>query len=55
VLDIYTNCKKSWLEGNDVLEGGKGADYFDCGEGIDIVLDFEPANEDIIKNDCETS
>jgi Ca2+-binding RTX toxin-like protein len=42
-------------EGNDVLEGDKGADYFDCGEGIDIVLDFEPANGDIIKNDCETS
>jgi hypothetical protein len=42
-------------EGNDVLEGDKGADYFDCGEGIDIVLDFEPANADIIKNDCETS
>lgn len=32
----------------DVLEGGEGADYFDCGDGIDIVMDFEPANGDII-------
>jgi hypothetical protein len=42
-------------EGNDVLEGDAGGDYFDCGEGIDIVLGFKPAEGDIIKNDCETS
>jgi Ca2+-binding RTX toxin-like protein len=42
-------------EGNDVLEGDAGGDYFDCGEGIDIVLGFNPAEGDIIKNDCETS
>jgi Ca2+-binding RTX toxin-like protein len=41
--------------GNVVLEGGEGADFFDCGDGIDIVLDFEPAQGDIIKDDCETS
>ena len=42
-------------EGNDVLEGDKGADVFNCGEGIDIVIDFNPAQGDIINNDCETS
>ena len=41
--------------GNDVLEGGDGADYFDCGDRIDVVLDYEPANGDVIKSDCETS
>lgn len=29
---IFSDC-----EGGS-LEGGKGADYFDCGEGIDIVV-----------------
>ena len=42
-------------EGNDVLEGDKGADYFACGEGIDIVLDFNPKDGDIINDECETS
>ena len=43
------------LEGNDALEGDSGADYFNCGDEIDIVLDFEPADGDIITIDCETS
>jgi hypothetical protein len=34
---------------------GTRADYFDCGDGIDIVLDFNPAEGDIIKDDCETA
>jgi Ca2+-binding RTX toxin-like protein len=42
-------------EGNDVLEGDKGGDFFNCGDGIDIVLDFNPAEGDIITIDCETS
>jgi Ca2+-binding RTX toxin-like protein len=42
-------------EGNDVLEGDVGADYFNCGDGIDIVLGFNPAEGDIITDDCETS
>jgi Ca2+-binding RTX toxin-like protein len=25
---------------NDDLKGGTGADYFDCGKGIDEILDF---------------
>ena len=42
-------------EGNDVLEGDAGADVFDCGDGIDIVLGFNPGDGDIINNNCETS
>lgn len=32
--------------------GGPGNDYFDCNEGIDIVLDFN-ANEDTVNSNCE--
>src|SRR5215208_709717 len=41
--------------GNDVLKGGDntGANYFDCGEGIDIIIDFDPARGDITAGNCE--
>jgi Ca2+-binding RTX toxin-like protein len=39
--------------GNDVLIGGPGSDYFDCGDGIDEVLDFNPAQGDVIQGNCE--
>lgn len=41
--------------GNDVLKGGEdsGANYFDCGEGIDIIIDFNPARGDITSGTCE--
>jgi hypothetical protein len=41
--------------GNDVLKGGEnsGANYFDCGEGIDIIVDFNPARGDITAGNCE--
>jgi Ca2+-binding RTX toxin-like protein len=41
--------------GNDVLKGGKdsGANYFDCGEGIDIIIDFNPAKGDVTAGNCE--
>jgi hypothetical protein len=39
--------------GNDVLIGGPGADYFDCGDGIDTVLDFNPAQGDVMAGNCE--
>jgi Ca2+-binding RTX toxin-like protein len=41
--------------GNDVLKGGKdsGANYFDCGEGIDIIIDFNPARGDVTAGNCE--
>src|SRR5215212_2158202 len=33
--------------GNDILRGGSGADYFGCGEGLDIILDFDQAEGDV--------
>ena len=31
--------------GNGVLKGGEnsGANYFDCGDGLDTIIDFNPA------------
>jgi Ca2+-binding RTX toxin-like protein len=39
--------------GDDILEGGPGQDYFNCGDGLDIVLDFSTEEGDIITSDCE--
>ena len=39
--------------GNDVLKGGSGADYFGCGEGLDIIMDFDQAKGDVRAVDCE--
>jgi RTX calcium-binding nonapeptide repeat (4 copies) len=39
--------------GNDILKGGPSADQFICGEGIDTVLDYNPAKGDVTSNDCE--
>jgi hypothetical protein len=39
--------------GDDVLVGGPGADYFDCGDGYDIVEDFHPEEGDIALSNCE--
>jgi hypothetical protein len=38
---------------DDVLIGGPGADYFDCGEGYDIIIDFDPAEGDTHADNCE--
>ena len=38
--------------GNDVLIGGPGHDFFDCNEGIDRVLDYDP-NDDTLNTNCE--
>ena len=40
-------------DGDDVLEGGPGADFFDCGIGFDTVVDFNPNQGDITNNNCE--
>lgn len=39
--------------GDDVLIGGPGPDYFDCGDGYDIIIDFNPANGDTHADNCE--
>ena len=39
--------------GDDVMLGGPGANYFECGEGMDTVLDYSPSRGDIISNGCE--
>ena len=40
-------------DGDDVLQGGSGTDYFDCGGGFDIVIGFDPAKGDTNANNCE--
>jgi hypothetical protein len=39
--------------GNDILRGGAGANESVCGDGVDTVLDYDPAKGDVISNDCE--
>jgi hypothetical protein len=39
--------------GDDVMLGGPGANYFECGDGVDTVLDYSPSKGDIISNGCE--
>jgi Ca2+-binding RTX toxin-like protein len=39
--------------GYDVLIGGGGADYFDCGDGQDTIVDFDPAKGDTQAGNCE--
>ena len=36
-----------------LLEGGSGADFFDCGAGFDTVVDFNPNEGDITNDNCE--
>ncbi|MGA8564358.1 MAG: hypothetical protein WB587_06355, partial [Nitrososphaeraceae archaeon] len=40
-------------DGDDVLQGGPGADYFDCGDGIDIVIDSNVSEGDDSAGNCE--
>ena len=39
--------------GNDVLIGGQGTSYFDCGDDIDTVIDFNPAQGDVMAGNCK--
>jgi len=39
--------------GDDVLQGGSGSDYFNCGPGLDIVIDYNPKQNDLVTVDCE--
>lgn len=40
-------------EGDDVLIGGKGINFFDCGDGNDIIVDFDPDKGDTQIGNCE--
>ena len=39
--------------GDDILFGSKGANYFDCGEGYDTIIDFAPTKGDTNSDNCE--
>jgi Ca2+-binding RTX toxin-like protein len=39
--------------GDDQLTGGSGPDYFNCGDEIDVVKDFNPEEGDIVDPNCE--
>ena len=41
--------------GNDVLMGGEnsGANYFDCGDGFDTIIDFNLNKGDVTAGNCE--
>jgi len=39
--------------GDDVSIGGKGVNFFDCGDGNDIIVDFDPDKGDTQSGNCE--
>jgi len=39
--------------GDDVSIGGKGVNFFDCGDGNDIIIDFDPGKGDTQSGNCE--
>ena len=39
--------------GDDVSIGGKGINFFDCGDGNDIIVDFDPDKGDTQSGNCE--
>ena len=39
--------------GDDILIGGPDADYFDCGDGIDVIMDFNLTQGDDRAGNCE--
>jgi hypothetical protein len=43
------DCRRRY----DILVGSNGADYFDCGEGTDVVIDFNIIVNDENADNCE--
>ncbi len=39
--------------GDDISIGGKGVNFFDCGDGNDIIVDFDPDKGDTQSGNCE--
>jgi hypothetical protein len=35
------------------LEGGDGADFFECGDGLDMIVDYDPSKGDMHTSNCE--
>jgi hypothetical protein len=35
------------------MQGGEGADYFDCGKGVDMIIDFNSEQGDDNVGNCE--
>ena len=40
-------------EGNDLLVGSRSTDSFNCGEGIDVVLNLNSIHGDEVESNCE--
>jgi Ca2+-binding RTX toxin-like protein len=40
-------------DGNDLLVGSRSTDIFNCGEGIDVVLNFNSTQGDKAESNCE--
>jgi hypothetical protein len=35
------------------LESGDDTDYSDCGDGLDVIVDYDPSKGDTHTNNCE--
>jgi hypothetical protein len=40
-------------EGNDLLVGSRSTDNFNCGDGVDVVLNFNSTQGDKSESNCE--
>lgn len=41
------------VQANDIMERGSDADQFNCGDGVDTVLDYNDAQGDLLSSNCE--
>jgi hypothetical protein len=49
----YRNAMFIWFHPQGSRKPFWRADYFNCGEGVDEVKDYNPAQGDIIESNCE--
>jgi Ca2+-binding RTX toxin-like protein len=47
------NDKLFFDSGDDTLQGGFGSDYFNCGDGIDNIIDYSEREADIHDVNCK--
>ena len=51
---FYAGSNRLFSGGNDIMIGGSGANYFDCGpNGNGVILDFNPAKGDTKAPNCK--